>query len=513
MTAIDDRKTSALVMPFYVICDTSGSMSPNLATLKDSLESLVSEITQDPLVDDMVMVSIITFDDEARVVVPLAPASEVTLPPLRAAGYTSYGAALRLYAQTVAQDYARLRAEGVRFFRPCVFFLTDGLPVDDFLPAFQAVIQYDPETRQGNRMYPYLIPFGFRDASAELLSALAYPNFGSRRGQAFIAPRTSVRDALRAIAESIGQSIVSSGLSSGGDAGPQVTIPRNIPGWTAIEAISDSERTRTASESEDRHSNSIFSAWAGVNRIAAARADEHGNAAGSEYDLIRDGALKGAKVVVLKLVEVPERFTRLVRSLEKKGFTVQFIVPPDPALHSLTKTLAGASQLWILSGWTRHLSEENLRAIEAFFRSGRGVYIWGDNDPYYVDANLLLSRMIGTHMFGDTPGLQVVGLRGEASRVGLTPGHPISTGLVNIWEGHTIAEIALTEELRPLIVGSNGRVVTATFDVGGCRAVVDGGFTRLYEEYWDLTAGTSRYVVNAAAWLLNIDRFGEAPFT
>jgi uncharacterized protein YegL len=502
----------ALVMPFYVICDTSGSMRPNLTALTDSLASLVSEITRDPIVDDMVMLSIITFDDEARVVVPLAPASEVTVPSLTASGYTSYGSALRLYSQTVSEDYARLRSEGVRFFRPCVFFLTDGLPVDDFLPTFNEVIHYDPETRQGNRMYPYLIPFGFGDASAELLAALAYPNFGSKQGQAFVARDTTTGDALRSIAESIGQSIISSGLSSGSETGPQLTLPQSVRGLMNMMAIRDSERSRTAKDFLGSQSRSIFSAWAGVNQIAAARADEHGNAAGAEYDLIRDGALDGAKIVILKLVEEPERFTRLVSSLEKKGFEVQFIVPPDPALGSLRTTLAGASQLWVLSGRFRHLSEEDLSVIDAFFRSGHGVYIWGDNDPFYVDANLLLGRLLGTHLSGNTPGQQVVGLRGESSAVGLTPGHPITTGLVNIWEGITIAEVQLREELSPLIVGSNGLVVTATHDAGGCRAVVDGGFTRLYDENWDRTAGTSRYVVNAAAWLLNVERFGEAPF-
>jgi hypothetical protein len=34
---------------------------------------------------------------------------------------------------------------------------------------------------------------------------------------------------------------------------------------------------------------------------------------------------------------------------------------------------------------------------------------------------------------------------------------------------------------------------------------VDGGFTRLYNN-WE-SAGTDRYIINAAAWLLNIERF------
>ena len=46
----------------------------------------------------------------------------------------------------------------------------------------------------------------------------------------------------------------------------------------------------------------------------------------------------------------------------------------------------------------------------------------------------------------------------------------------------------------------------AFYDKDGKRALVDGGFTRLWCN-WD-SAGTDRYIVNAAAWLANIERFG-----
>ena len=42
----------------------------------------------------------------------------------------------------------------------------------------------------------------------------------------------------------------------------------------------------------------------------------------------------------------------------------------------------------------------------------------------------------------------------------------------------------------------------------GKRAILDGGFTRLYYK-WD-TAGTGRYVKNAASWLVNAEKFGDA---
>ena len=59
-----------------------------------------------------------------------------------------------------------------------------------------------------------------------------------------------------------------------------------------------------------------------------------------------------------------------------------------------------------------------------------------------------------------------------------------------------------------MVFGSAGNLVVAAYDRDQRRALLDSGFTRLYCN-WD-TAGTGRYVKNAAAWLVNYERFGLA---
>jgi hypothetical protein len=61
--------------------------------------------------------------------------------------------------------------------------------------------------------------------------------------------------------------------------------------------------------------------------------------------------------------------------------------------------------------------------------------------------------------------------------------------------------------LSPLIYGSADNLVAGFYDAKGKRAIFDGGFTRLFLK-WD-SAGTARYVKNAAAWLTNVERFGD----
>ncbi len=76
-----------------------------------------------------------------------------------------------------------------------------------------------------------------------------------------------------------------------------------------------------------------------------------------------------------------------------------------------------------------------------------------------------------------------------------------------MYEGVTIATLTENEDLTPIIYGSANNLVTAVYEKDGKRLILDGGFTRLYVN-WD-TAGTGRYVKNAAAWLVNYERFGD----
>ena len=109
-------------------------------------------------------------------------------------------------------------------------------------------------------------------------------------------------------------------------------------------------------------------------------------------------------------------------------------------------------------------------------------------------------------MSGNYIGKNVLGIRHGYSKSGIIENHPITTGLVNFFEGITIAHIHMNSNLEELMYSSDGNVLAAFYDKDGKRALVDGGFTRLWCN-WD-SAGTDRYIVNAAAWLANIERFG-----
>lgn len=250
----------------------------------------------------------------------------------------------------------------------------------------------------------------------------------------------------------------------------------------------------------------IYSKWAGVSRIPATNMDRYGNALGDEFDLIEDGTFEGELIFILNLC--PEAFdlSMPINALSKKGFKV---VNQRGVIEStqFKSGLEEATQLWVISDRIQHLEESVIGIIEEFFHEGHGVYIWGDNDPYYADANLILYKLFGIGMSGDSPGDQVVSLYQAGGNGGIIEDHLISTGIENMYEGITIAAVGTNDKVKPLVYGSNGLVVTAYYDENGRRALIDGGFTRLYYK-WD-SAGTDRYVVNAAAWLVNLERFAD----
>ncbi|MBW2737115.1 MAG: hypothetical protein JRH20_32440, partial [Deltaproteobacteria bacterium] len=129
------------------------------------------------------------------------------------------------------------------------------------------------------------------------------------------------------------------------------------------------------------------------------------------------------------------------------------------------------------------------------------------NQPYYADANAVAQALLGVSMRGNIRGDRVVGLSPRAHKAGVKPNHLLTTGLEHLYEGITIATINPNQQLKPLIYGSANNLVAAFYDKKGRRAILDGGFTRLFLK-WD-TAGTARYVKNAAAWLVNVERFNK----
>ena len=79
-------------LPVYLALDTSGAMiGEPIDALKTGIQTLVSALRQDPYALETLYMSVITFDSEARQIMPLTDISEFDMPFFHAGGTRSMG--------------------------------------------------------------------------------------------------------------------------------------------------------------------------------------------------------------------------------------------------------------------------------------------------------------------------------------------------------------------------------------------------------------------------------------
>lgn len=251
----------------------------------------------------------------------------------------------------------------------------------------------------------------------------------------------------------------------------------------------------------------LYSKWAGISNIPTTSRDRFGNPNGDEYDLALDGSFEGFGIYILNLC-ASATMNGAVAALKQKGFSVELTnVLPSP--DEFKKVLADKCQMWIISQANLHFTESHYEVVKNFFEDGNGLYVWGDNDPLNTDANFIIGSLFSSTLSGNYYARQVLSIQTSPGTPGIIEDHLISTGLVSFFEGDSIAKVRISGGLEPLIYSSDANVVTAYYDLDGKKALVDGAFTRLWDGDWGQSAGTSRYIMNAAVWLANAERLAS----
>lgn len=123
-------------LPVYILLDTSGSMRGEpIEALNTGLRAMINALRQDPHALESVHICIITFDVEAKVVVPLTPLDSLVPPDIAApqSGPTHLGLALEMLAARVPKEVARSTPQAKGDWAPLLFVMTDGKPSDIML--------------------------------------------------------------------------------------------------------------------------------------------------------------------------------------------------------------------------------------------------------------------------------------------------------------------------------------------------------------------------------------------
>jgi len=126
--------------PCVLVLDTSASMAgTRLQELQRGLAQFRDELVGDPLARKRVELAVVTFGGKVRLAGDFTAVEHFEPPRLQADGLTPMGAAVRTALDLVRARKQVYRENGIAYYRPWVFLLTDGEPNDDWHEACVAV--------------------------------------------------------------------------------------------------------------------------------------------------------------------------------------------------------------------------------------------------------------------------------------------------------------------------------------------------------------------------------------
>jgi len=153
--------------PCLLVLDTSASMSgARIDELNAGLAVLRQELMADTLAMKRVEVGIVTFGP-VKVEQGFESAASFTPPRLEAQGDTPMGGAIELAIELVRGRKIEYRANGISYYRPWIFLITDGAPTDNWTRAAQLV-----KEGEHNKAFAFF-PIGVQGANHTILAKIS----------------------------------------------------------------------------------------------------------------------------------------------------------------------------------------------------------------------------------------------------------------------------------------------------------------------------------------------------
>ncbi|MEH2437974.1 MAG: VWA domain-containing protein [Nostoc sp.] len=134
--------------PVILLLDTSGSMSGQpIQELNRGLAAFKADVLKDSQASLSVEVAMITFGPIVKLTQDFVTIDQFTPPTLQVGGLTPMGAAIEYALDFLENRKQTYKDNGILYYRPWVFLITDGEPNDSWQPAAQKMREAEAQRR------------------------------------------------------------------------------------------------------------------------------------------------------------------------------------------------------------------------------------------------------------------------------------------------------------------------------------------------------------------------------
>ncbi len=198
-----------------LLLDVSGSMAGRpVEALNDGLRAFATDLSTDALASQRVEVAVVTFGgDGVRVAHDFSTVGQFEPSRLSAGGGTPMGAAIVQAIDLVEQRKTQYKENGIVYYRPWVFLITDGEPTDDWQNAARRV----HEAEEANALAFFAV--GVEGANLDVLGSIAVRTPLKLQGLKFVELFVWLSQSQRTVSSS--------------KPGDQTALP-SVEGWAAV---------------------------------------------------------------------------------------------------------------------------------------------------------------------------------------------------------------------------------------------------------------------------------------